>query len=107
MKTFDFPFCCTAKIFAEFGQTVVTAGDMAPKTAEAIEEYIKKQMARMPTMAFFTAVTNSDQKAAIVALRRLGFMSSRWIEKKHHPETKVKLWWKPVIERKIKKTASA
>jgi hypothetical protein len=103
MQTLNFPFCCTGKILADFGDTVLSSGNKEPQTVEAVVEYIEKQMAIQSYMAFMTAVTNSDQTAANIALRRLGFNCSNWMTKKQHPNTKVRLWWKAIQSDETKK----
>ena len=54
MKMRDFPYCCTAKVVVDFGESNVAAGGNRAVTVDEIMEYIKKQMAEYRFHAFFS-----------------------------------------------------
>ena len=92
----EFPYCCTALIAADFGESMLAYGGdfvvdekhLTKKFKENIEFY--KNMGK----AMLVATTNNEQKTANKVLKSLGFRGSKWMSKKQHPETKVKLWYK-------------
>ena len=45
-----------------------------------------------------TCITNSEQKNANKALNIAGWRHSRWCSKSQHRETKIRLWFKPLME---------
>ncbi len=98
----DFPHCCTAKIIADFGESIVAEGGDRPVTLEEVTDYLKEKIDRYANGIFsgyavLVAITNSDQKTASKALRQLGFKHSTWMQKKQHPDTKIRLWWYPLM----------
>lgn len=98
MRTFDFPYCCTAKVIADFGESKVAEGGDREVTYEEVTEYIKEKMSAWYNqgLAVFTAITNSEQTVANKALTDLEFQHSDWMGKSQHQETEIRLWWKPV-----------
>lgn len=96
MKTLEFPHCCTAKLMVDFGESIYAEGGDQEYSLKQVEKFIKGEFTNWynNSLAFFTVVTNSDQKIANKALRNLKFKHSKWMSKTAHPETKVRLWWK-------------
>lgn len=93
----SFPFCCTAKIILDFGESRLSEGGAQLNTVASIKKYIKNQIKSFYNsgMAVFVAITNNEQVNANIALEQTGFLSSGWMGKKQHPESRIKLWWKP------------
>jgi hypothetical protein len=93
----DFPYCCTARIICDFGESTISEGDHnKPNENTMLNAVILKILYGISTQAVFTAITNSEQKVAIRVLKALKFKSTRWMAKGQHPETHIKLWWFPV-----------
>jgi len=44
--------------------------------------------------AVVIAFTNNKQREGNKLLREVGFKRTKWMSKTHHPETKLRLWWK-------------
>ena len=99
MVTTDFPYCCTAKILAGFGESDVAEGGNRKYSEEKIEEYILERIDIYGTPGAFSGLaalvvtTNSEQKTTNKVLRKLGFRHSQWMTKHQHPETKIRIWW--------------
>jgi len=93
MKIDEFPMCCNAYILTDFGGTRITAGEKMERTTEQfitdlgtwIQHYGHKCL---------TAFTNNEQTNVNAALEACGFECSDWMEKRQHPETKIRLWWR-------------
>lgn len=93
-----FPNCCTGTVVFGFGGSIVAGNSRNFTKVEEIMDSlleIEEQYARSG-YAFLSATTNNEQTLANEALEKAGFESSGWMSKKKHPETKVKLWWKPI-----------
>lgn len=99
-KIKDFPYCCTAAILYNFGESYAAAGGGYEPDAKAFEKTILEEIKthKVYGYAMITAITNSQQKCANKVLRRLGFKSSRWMSKTAHQDTKIKLWYKQLGE---------
>lgn len=99
----NFPNCCTAKVLSGFGGTLTSfenRGGREPSVQDVKAEL--GEVLNSPThLAMYTAVTNSEQVNTSKALEEVGFLSSDWMEKDAHPETKVKLWWYPIKHKQI------
>jgi hypothetical protein len=92
MKLEQFPFCCTASIVYDFGGTQVSE-HIHNKSKGAIETYLRSVL-KYKEGHLYLAITNSQQKAANSVLKKLGFKHSKWMSKRAHPETKIRLWWR-------------
>tara|TARA_R110000744_G_C19319844_1_gene557525 strand:+ start:50 stop:379 length:330 start_codon:yes stop_codon:yes gene_type:complete len=107
MKVKSFPHCCTAQILCGFGQTYTAPESLEANFTDPTVEQIKSQIgvklnaSRTSRHAMLTATTNDQQTNANQALEECGFLSSDWMSKEQHPETKVKLWWFPINEKQI------
>jgi hypothetical protein len=100
----EYAGCCTAKIITGFGQTELGDWDFRPgedPSVKGIKARIGVVLNRNINMAVVTATTNDQQANANQALEECGFLSSDWMSKEQHPETKVKLWWFPINEKQI------
>lgn len=101
----SYPNCCTAKVVVGFGQTETADYGIRPENNELSVEEIKaslgKTLNRMHGMAVVSCITNDQQVNANQALEECGFLSSDWMSKQQHPETKVKLWWFPTNDKQI------
>ena len=91
----EFPGCCTAVIIASLGPANAS---YTPNAETLTKEELDKVVmdSRISGNAVITAMTNSEQKEVNKILKGYGFLSSGWLSKEHHPETKVKLWWYPL-----------
>ncbi len=98
MNIVDFPFCCTAHILTDFGESAVAEGGNKQIKEKDLIKYIKDQALKYDEHAVLTAITNSQQKTANKALRKLGFNRSKWMNKKQHSNTKIRLWYKHINE---------
>ena len=101
MKTYSFPHCCTAKVITDFGESNIAEGGNRSVTYEEIKTYIETQLKSYYTqhLAMFVIITNSEQVTANKVLLDMKFGHSPWMEKGQHPETKVRLWWKPIRQK--------
>ena len=101
----EFPACCTGKVMVGFGQTETAEYGIRPDGNELPVEKIKAEIGRhlnlMTGKPFLSAVTNDQQVNANQALEECGFLSSDWMSKRQHSETKVKLWWFPIENKQI------
>ena len=104
MKTLDFPHCCTAKIVADFGESVFAEGGAKDYTLKEVESFLKAAIKDIynSKRAAIVATTNSDQKIANKALRNLGFSHSNWMSKEQHSKTKIRIWWISIPKAKKK-----
>lgn len=94
----DFPSCCTGDVLIGFGKT--STGDhesqagaygMTDKSL-AIEVVAYMRRAAQSGNAFLTCAINSDQTIANKVLRELGWKPSKWMTKRNHRNTKVRVW---------------
>lgn len=98
-----FPLCCTAVVLKDFGESVVSGGTHKKPNKVKLKSEIAAKMemySKYGTTACITAITNSEQTVANEVLKELGFRHSPWMSKKAHPETKIRLWWLAVGEKK-------
>jgi hypothetical protein len=105
MNVEEFTGCCTAKILTGFGQTQTADWDFKPDGVLSVE-VIKARLGKvlneiMVYDGVATVITNDQQANANQALEECGFLSSDWMSKKQHPETRIKLWWFPINEKQI------
>ena len=98
MQTLNMPHCCTAKVIVDFGESSVAEGGAHPITEEEISDYIKSSIKAYHKAGYATliAITNDEQKTANEVLRKQGFKYSKWMKKRIHKETKMRLWWLPL-----------
>jgi hypothetical protein len=102
-----FPNCCTAQVLVGFGQTETADWAIRPNNNELSVGKIKARLGQQLNQvknlghAVCTAITNDEQVNANQALEECGFLSSDWMTKENHPETKLKLWWFPVNDKQI------
>lgn len=94
METRTFPMCCVAKVVVDFGGTELTSGKSSPNTTKKLERMLHGIIATEGDN-LLVATTNNQQKAANEALTNLGFKHTKWMPKKKHPETKLRMWWRP------------
>ncbi|QDP53364.1 MAG: hypothetical protein Unbinned6805contig1000_26 [Prokaryotic dsDNA virus sp.] len=103
MQLVGFEGCCTARIVTGFGQTDTGEWDYRPGVDLTLEDILSQ----LKTLEFYsmrsgkgilTCITNNEQKTANMALKKAGWKHSRWCEKGSHPETKIRLWFKPLME---------
>lgn len=104
LKVKNFPHCCTAKILSGFGQTGTAPEALDHKFVNPTVSQIKSDLgiqlnaAKDMGHAVITVIVNDEQVNACQALKETGFLSSDWMSKKNHPDTKVMLWWFPLNE---------
>ena len=91
--------CCTGRIIYGFGHSYVASN--GPIRGFPVED-IKKELAELEGvysrmgMAVVVITLNSDQTTEDKVLRDAGYSHSRWISKKQHPETKLRVYYKPL-----------
>lgn len=95
MKSQGFPGCCTATILYDFGGTKLSMGDRFGKTKTQIRGYLRKKINELKNYHCLVIITNNQQDAANEVLEELGFQHSKWMSKVPHPESKIRLWWRP------------
>jgi hypothetical protein len=94
-----FPFCCTARILCNFGESITSEGGAIEVDAGSMEKEVQAHIEHYRgSIALLVATTNNQQKTAYKVLKKLGFKSTKWISKNTHGDTKVKMWWKPLGE---------
>ena len=98
VKSRSFPYCCTAKVICNFGETHTSEGGSYHAEYERIKSEVERLMrnhltGRFSPDAILTAITNNEQKVANKVLRELGWKSTKFVSKQAHPETKIKLWY--------------
>jgi hypothetical protein len=110
MEVVEFEGCCTAKIVTGFGQTETAEYEYRPTDnpyleagelpVNAIEGKLRslERRRRARGDAVLTAITNNEQVNANEALLNQGWQHSGWMSKTQHPNTKVRLWFKPLME---------
>lgn len=94
----DFPSCCTGSILVGFGKTAT--GDHVSQSASAMmtERSLVRDLighmrrAAQRGEAFITCTINSDQQLANSVLRKLGWRPSKWMTKRNHRNTQVRVW---------------
>lgn len=103
MAVYDMPACCTVKVIAGFGNShtadVFTA-TLKDLSFTDLREYLRRQVVHQRKLgrAALIATTNNEQKIANKALRSVGFKSTRYISKRQHSDTRVKVWIKYLDE---------
>ena len=99
MRSSEFPFCCTGSILGSFGENEHASGYYSierPLTAVHIRERIKQEALANRGHAFICITSNDKQPVLNSVLRDMGFEHSKWMSKRQHPSTKVRIWWKHV-----------
>ncbi len=100
MKTVDFPACCTAKIVTEFGESDYAEGGPLEPIKEAVNAYLKiaELNTRLSGLAVVVVTTNNEQSVTNKVLRERGYKHSKWMKKRQHPATKIRIWHKPLFD---------
>lgn len=83
----DFPGCCTAKVFSNFG--VEDWG--SPPSKEVMLKYLKQS--KIDGNAIITVTLIQTQKKVYKLLKDVGFKFTRPVSKSHHHENKLRLGW--------------
>lgn len=98
MELLHFPHCCTARIAASFGQSMYAQGGNQNIPEEVINQELEQaeQEVAQAGLAMVVATTNTEQTAANNVLLARGYSHSKWMTKKQHPSTKVRIWYKHV-----------
>lgn len=97
LHRFNFPGCCTAKVYS--GLTGTGTAEYNSLKFELSVNEIKDLLIdaiyteRENHNACIVITTNDQQTNANQALRELGFGHSPWMEKKQHPETRLRVWY--------------
>lgn len=97
---YDFPFCCTGSVICNFGESRVSEGGGFKQDYDDLKTNIQTEIKDYKQFgyAFLCATTNNKQPTANKVLRDLGFKHSKWMKKKEHPQTQVRLWWLPLMD---------
>ena len=107
MKVTNFPYCCTARIIYDFGESNLAEGGDYDQDPVKLKEYIEDTVSKYdgsrgyfsPAIGALIAITNNQQKVTNRVLRKMGFDHSTWITKKDHPESKIRIWWYRIKEK--------
>lgn len=103
MQLTSFAGCCTAKIITGLGGTATAEhGRGLNITDRHMKELLREKVdyCRRMGYAVVTITTNNQQEQANRVLEEEGWEGSTWMSKTQHPETKLRLWWKPTQEDK-------
>ena len=94
-----FPGCCTARILTGFGGSSTADYAYRPEGNRLekgeLTEFLKKQIPfheRSGSVAIIFATTNSDQKQAMKELKDFGFIHTRAVSKRQHPDKDLVGW---------------
>lgn len=102
----SFPSCCTAGVLVGMGRTSVGDGESqihSPNRADidlVVAQELRRQMRweLAEGHAMLTAVVNSDQKQVLRVALKMGWKASKWMSKRQHQETKVKIIYWAVMD---------
>lgn len=101
MKVSEYPGCCTAVVLSGFGNSQTgERGLEVPADGHSPEEFerlVKQKLDYyLGTMgkAVVTCTLTDEQDKEAKVLKKLGFKHSRWISKRAHRETRLRLYWK-------------
>lgn len=97
MKLVPFPYCCTARILAGFGETDTADYGARPETPYTEESMFKEvvdklEEAHRAGQAMVFATTNSEQKTANAVLPRVGFEKIEATAKANHSDVQLLGW---------------
>lgn len=91
MMVHDFPGCCSAQVIGDLGGTKTSYGRTDKiETDTLIKEIVEYRWFK--TDGIISATTNSDQREAAKALRKLGFKSSVSSKSGNHGK-KIRIWY--------------
>jgi len=90
----DFPNCCTANIIYDLGGTTLSGLDSTATREGKLRTWLADVIKNTRGQKLLVIVTNDSQKVANKVLRELGFRASRWMKKRQHPTSLIRLWWK-------------
>ncbi len=104
MRVVEFPYCCTAKLIIDCGQSLVAEGGAYDVKEETAYKWVKNQLLdeKYRRLAMMIVTTNNEQTSVNGALLSLGFSHSKWQSKLDHPNTKLRLWWISILDFKNK-----
>jgi hypothetical protein len=94
MHSRPFPGCCTASVLFNLGGTDLSQGRKSNFTKAKLAAWLKDEIAGAAGHEVLVVMTNNEQLVANRLLRNLGFKSSKWMKKKTHSNSQVRLWWK-------------
>lgn len=88
-----FPRCCTGILVSNFGGYAadVTRERDSDVTRAALQKAIAT--GKVSGDAFVCVTSNNRQRKLNKILRELGFVSTPWMGKRKHVDTKVRIWW--------------
>lgn len=95
---------CTVQIIAGFGEEDTAYHSIRPDTAwseDTLRNAIIRELHEHSRKAMVVAYTTQNQKLANKVFKALGFQHARWCSKKKHPETKLRMWWFPLVHQEI------
>jgi len=98
MVTKEFPYCCTMKILAGFGQSEVAEGGSLIVHEDTIRAFIERKKEEYNHLAALVITTNTEQTIVNKVLVSMGFKKTKWMSKDQHSNTKVRIWWLPLHE---------
>lgn len=93
-KIDEFPNCCTANILYDLGGTDLSGLDRQATEEKELRAWLKDVIAEYREQRLLIIITNDAQDIANDILRELNFRSSRWMKKRAHPNSQIRLWWK-------------
>lgn len=90
----DFPGCCNAHVVWGFGGSRAGQRVKHDIGIDELTTELKGIIKEHGEYRILVVTTNNEQVAANRVLMEQGFARSEWIAKVHHPETKVRIWWR-------------
>lgn len=100
MKIDLFPGCCNAYVLHGFGGTDAAQRMQYRETDSGIDPYPDDQESFIQDAVqrysdkLLVATTNNEQKVTNKLLKQFGFRRTISMEKRHHAETKLIMWWR-------------
>ena len=93
----DFPGCCNAYVMHGFGgspacQRIQYGDDIDPDEIQQ-RQFIETVLNGPARQKLIVATTNSEQKITNGLLKEYGFQRTKSMDKVHHSETKLIMWW--------------
>lgn len=103
MRKINFPYCCTASILVDFGESDVAEGGNKNYTTEEIKKYVTAEITSPYAAcdAAIVIITNSEQTKVNSVLREMEFDHSTWMSKEQHEETQIRIWWQQISKFKL------
>lgn len=99
----DFPGCCTGSVITGLG--ACSTQDYQARGTNPVNltdlqfaEALRQQLNNQRGSAFVSAVTTNEQEQANRVMLKMGWKKSKWLHKRQHSETQVRLWYWPIMD---------